>query len=394
LTTSQREVASRLFQLTYEWKRFCGPTISATVLWAALDIDDKAMIPMSSVHEEERILPVITRLLAGNTRRLLQLVSRQRTEPGVAFFHRTAFGWIRAGENWAKILQAGPKMFDPKLNLTAAIVAYLRWSNGLNAILGRTYRYNYYYLPRLYHLAARLENTAPNRSRLLELFHQLDPQSAKALTSITVPRSLHDVSHGHEIWAAFFACVPCLQARIEARNTAEIAISREASRSPFSRVLSKLIRPGRDSATTEMNNLLFCVAAFFNSDPKDLDETLKGNSTRDALDWHFFVERLTPWNASQRLDTVYYLLRTGLVPNSAGIRNLKRMLRYLRIPSKFEVKPCRTIERGQCVEQFCHILSKFLKDFPSVDLEGLKKYYLPMIEESRLAEEFPDFDDD
>jgi hypothetical protein len=69
------------------------------------------------------------------------------------------------------------------------------------------------------------------------------------------------------------------------------------------------------------------------------------------------------------------------------------MLPYLHIPIKIEVKPCRTIERGKCMEQYCHILGKLSREFPSVDLEGLKKYYLPMIEESRLAEEFPCSDD-
>lgn len=74
LSNSQRENASKLYQLTYEWKRLCGPTVDPTTLWVAFEFDDVTDFdcPLETKRSDD-IPPILSRLLVGSTRGLLQV---------------------------------------------------------------------------------------------------------------------------------------------------------------------------------------------------------------------------------------------------------------------------------------------------------------------------------
>ena len=75
LDRGQRQTASKLYQLVFEWKRVWSSHVDATYIWLAVNFQDTEALVYPSAAEEAGIAQVLTRLLVGTTRGLLQLSS-------------------------------------------------------------------------------------------------------------------------------------------------------------------------------------------------------------------------------------------------------------------------------------------------------------------------------
>jgi len=122
LDEPQRQTASKLYQLLFEWKRVWNSRIAATYIWLGASFQGTESLAYPSKDEEPRILPVLARLLVETTKGLLQLSSPSSSKPQVELLHRTLYDWMRMGENWSTITENQPRGFDPTLSLIAALV--------------------------------------------------------------------------------------------------------------------------------------------------------------------------------------------------------------------------------------------------------------------------------
>ncbi|KAM7211718.1 hypothetical protein V8F06_012898 [Rhypophila decipiens] len=142
LSPAMKETSSKLYRMVLAWKLHIGHVIDPLHVWLAINCKDPAQavqFPPDTDHGV--ILPLITRLLAGHTKGLLQLYPRLKRNSFISsskvldFIHRTAFDWLRLPERAQELEMRSPG-FQPLLPIMAVSGAYLRsmeqanqWSN-------------------------------------------------------------------------------------------------------------------------------------------------------------------------------------------------------------------------------------------------------------------------
>ncbi|KAK3319986.1 hypothetical protein B0T19DRAFT_276585 [Cercophora scortea] len=371
LSGTQVETASKLYQIVFEWKRVWNSRIEAPFLWLAVEAQDPTQpLTYPSVEEEQHILPVLGRLLVGSTKGLLQLSSKSSQKPQVEFLHRTAYDWIRITENWARIVSEGPSGFHPTLSLLAVLVCH--YQSGRLNILNRKMEAALY---RIFRFASQVDNTTENRARVMTIVDYLDPILINHNTLFSVDGDVlsPDTSTGLEPWAALWACTPYLQARLEAAEARRLAANRARSRLSVSRILHTL-SSGAEGGGPERNWLLLAAAH-----GEDINyDKLSG------------LPAMSQWQASRRLDSVHLLLQAGCRVDG---RLLKTKMKKICSLSRWSLQPIsKATTPDSCEPQFRYILSLVVAGSRSVDLEELKRRYLPLIKESHVAEEFPELD--
>jgi len=183
LDRGQRQAASKLYQLVFEWKRVWSSHISATYIWLAVNFQDTEALVYPSAAEEAGIAQVLARLLVGITRGLLQLSSSSSSPSSstrqVELLHRTVYDWMRMEDNWSTIIAGEPGGFNPTHCLIAVLVCHFQ--SGRMGISTRKLETTLY---RILRLANRVENTAENRARLMKILDKLDPLSNASLRVI------------------------------------------------------------------------------------------------------------------------------------------------------------------------------------------------------------------
>lgn len=219
--SSKQETASRLYQLVTEWKRVWNSQIQATFLWVAIScLNPLQRVLYPEVHKEQLVLPLITRLLAGHTRGILQ-VSADPSSPNCAnvdFLHRTAFDWLRIDSNWSKICSQGPPGFQAITTLIATLVSNLRSLGAPKNESQVTLELRKPYISRILKFTRDVENTAENRAKVLTILGQIESEGllpvdvASLLYDTSIPVGNRPIPHGLATLAA--ACLPYLQAKV------------------------------------------------------------------------------------------------------------------------------------------------------------------------------------
>ncbi|KAK3689946.1 hypothetical protein B0T22DRAFT_182649 [Podospora appendiculata] len=231
-------------------------------------------------------------------------------------------------------------------------------------------------LYRVFRFASRVDNTAENRARVMAIVDHLDPAFVKHNTHFKVYDNVlsPDAWAGLELWAAMWACTPYLQARLEAAVARQQATSRARSRLSISQIIHTLSSGGDSSGGSERNWLLFAAA-------HGEDVNYDKQSGQPAM---------SQWQASRRLDAVHLLLQAGFKVDG---RPLRAKMKEICSLARWSLDPISKATRPEfCEPQFRYILSLLIASSRSVDLEELKRRYLPLIQESRAAEEFPELD--
>ncbi|KAK3683436.1 hypothetical protein B0T22DRAFT_519367, partial [Podospora appendiculata] len=128
LDAQQQQEASKLYQLVMVWKRMWSSQVEATFIWLAVNcLDPTEPVAYPDRDKEPLILPLVTRLLSGHTKGILQIfapaAATSSIPPKIDFLHRTAFDWLRIRHNWTRICAQGPADYQPVLVLIAVLVS-------------------------------------------------------------------------------------------------------------------------------------------------------------------------------------------------------------------------------------------------------------------------------
>ena len=377
LDRGQRQTASKLYQLVFEWKRVWSSHVDATYIWLAVNFQDTEALVYPSAAEEAGIVQVLARLLAGTTRGLLQLSSSSSSSSSsslstrqVELLHRTVYDWMRIEENWSTIISGEPGGFNPILCLIAVLVCHLQ-SGRMNTNAGKLEATLY----QMFRWANLVENTAENRARLMKILDKLDPLHNASLRvgSRVVPADCGGYWPGHEFLAAFWACKPHLQASFE------IDIPGFSPPSWLSRLSNATKRKFLPHTADSERDWLLVAAAH----GADIDFKTSMNASN--------FSQSAP---SRRLDTVAFLLRVGLDPNSPMVKGHLKELSHSSPPKRASSSVKKVVpvtEIKVCGAQYRYILSQLLYNNGKLDLEGMIAEYLPLVKASRQADEFPEF---
>ena len=387
LGKSQRQTAAKLYQIAYEWKRVWNPRINAIVLWLAVDAHDGTSLQYPEWGVEKHIYPVLSRLLAGSTKGLLQLsTSSISQEPEVEFLHRTAYDWMRMDENWTKIVADQPAGFNATLSIIMALVCQFQSTPPKTdpSAIGRAADE----WLRIFMFASRVDNTRHNRARLIRIIDQVDPQFAWEKRGFRIDPHLNpeyvcpptdcNIWSGHELAAAGWSCLPYLEGKMEAGNSPWMRSTRRGSRR-LSHIFKQLPVTGSDRP--EAGFLLYIAAK-----GREAVHIQPSTQSWNQLEY----EGHGPWLIPQRLDTVHLLLRAGLRVDG---KRMKRQFKLAFPTTEQDVPPWDSpSEVGGGELQFRFILWKLLNDFSSADYSALKKRYLPpdLAEDSYSGMEFPE----
>ncbi|XHG06305.1 hypothetical protein AWENTII_009510 [Aspergillus wentii] len=372
---SKREMASRLYQLVMEWKRTWNGQIQATFLWFAIDyVDPLQKMSYPEVKKEQLILPLITRLLAGHTKGILQIStdpSRPKS-PTVDFLHRTAFDWLCTQGNWALICSQGPAGFQAIITIVASLVSHLRSLGPPSKDNAGSLELRQQCIFRILKVSGEIENTAENRARLLTILDQIEVEQLLPLDldpmfrDTSISASDRTIPHGMAALAASWSCLPYLQAKCDA--------------SPF------ILQDKRRSILTRFSKEPAPVSV--------LEASILGGTSSPARSTGLCrfneARSFTKWRTCQRLDTVRFLLERNVRPDSALKKSVKELA-----PKAVNVRRDRNEdERSFELEYWFLIASMFEYRSNLVATDREKRKLLPEVEEARRKEEFPDFEID
>jgi hypothetical protein len=139
LGQKQSMEASRLYQLFLALLRFSEVEVEYSqklaskwtakeyvepdpiTLWLAYTNSLKTMKALSPAQEEAAI-PIIKRLLNGNTKGILYVLDLKDRSATIQFCHRTAYDWMLRNETWKAICSAGPINFDKNADLALSFM--------------------------------------------------------------------------------------------------------------------------------------------------------------------------------------------------------------------------------------------------------------------------------
>lgn len=348
--------ASRLYQLVMEWKRVWGGQIEANFLWLSVRFQDLTSQEAYLDAEKERKLPkVVARYLEGHTRGILQVAD----DGMVDFLHRTAFDWLRAEENWSQLCSKGPPGYQSSVVLVAVLVSHIQSSNLDNSYTSWVMRIQY--IHRVFMLAGEVPNTPEARTQLVPILDKLEPEHLRHLSSndlfseTGVSIKSRTVDMNVVTLAAAWGCHAYLRGKLDS-DPSVIKTQRGIipfSSQPFVSVMEATIFGFRKSVA---------------------ESASKDDS------WFVEARRLSPWQASQRLETVKVLLEKNMKIQSP----MKKSLKQLR-----DEAPDGSVE-----SKYAQLLLDIAKHHGNLSsFEDMKKkvFSESMIRNSHAEWEFPEY---
>ncbi|KAK4209712.1 hypothetical protein QBC37DRAFT_449794, partial [Rhypophila decipiens] len=227
LSPAMKETSSKLYRMVLAWKLHIDDTIEPVHVWLAINCKDPTQavqFPPDTDHEV--ILPLITRLLAGHTKGLLEIYSGQASTSQtstsfissskvVDFIHRTAFDWLRLPEQAQELEMRSPG-FQPLLPIMAVSGAELRSMEQANPGAQSAY------WVRFFHVCSQIEHLSLTKETLNAVLRQM--QLIEPLLQDTVcivPVSYQSyvkpkrISDPLDTLSAAYCCRAYLRARFE-----------------------------------------------------------------------------------------------------------------------------------------------------------------------------------
>ena len=292
--------ASKLYQLTMEWKRIWNSQMEAIFLWLA-DEEDPTMAgfpgltkPFPVPERHEAVEEQTVRLVEGCTRGILQVsdgASSRGQQRTIDFLHKTTYDWLREPSNWERILANGPPGYEPILPILAVLVSHARSlaRDGKYAAIKQC-------TSRIFMLAGEVRDSPESRAKLVAILDQLDPHDLRELraesillqTAVSAERRTCELST--MTWAAAWACHPYIRGKLE--QDASLELTRAGRGFSF---LRKGVPP-------QISVLEIAVLGF----------RLKGSSfALRENPWYHRARTLDAWHAWQRLETIKLLLEKG-----------------------------------------------------------------------------------
>ncbi|KAN0083496.1 hypothetical protein V8E54_002584 [Elaphomyces granulatus] len=367
---SMLETASKLYQLVMEWKRIWNGQIEASLLWVAVDCEDPVK-PVSYLEPQKRpdIVPILKRLLEGHTKGILQ-VSASSIPPTVDFLHRTTFDWLRMEHNWSKIRSQEPHEFQSALTLIAVLVSRLRSLGQVSKDTPDQREYRWQHIFQILKFSREVENTPENRRKLVTVLDQMEsdkllpPLDFKAIFDGTKIPNTRTLQNDLSTLAASWCCLPFLQAKcdmspkiLHIKNWVET------------------IRPSFFRGYNRRRPLSLLEAS-----------ALGGVSRRyrHRTNWFDEARGFSQWQASQRLDTIKFLLEKK-VKLDDSVKEATKIFTSRGSSSRLE---------GDDFEyQYWSLVEKMIDDRSNLaSFDKIKHEFLPGIEACRLWEEFPEFE--
>jgi hypothetical protein len=368
---TQQATASKLYQLLMEWKRTWNGQIEATVLWLALNLNDPVEpVEYPTLKKEAHLPPVMTRILAGHTKGILQLSkSSNQGKPStwtVDFLHRTTFDWLRMERNWSKICGQQPPGFTALLNIIAVLVGHLKSLDSRQEKMNLLKRHDRrrQCIFRILKLSGEIENTQANRVKLVAILDRL--VSERLLTvdqsmfhGTRIPSNDRVLKDSLPVLAAAWSCLPYLEAKcasnpeiMHSKYTSGIVKSFSKKPTPISLIEASVLG-GVSRINKSKTDNWFDESRFF-----------------------------TQWQSSRRLDTIKFLLQNHARPDSSTVSLVKELRNGTKNILNIEYE-----------HEYWTLVANLL-DFRSTDamatFDALKDELLPGVNQSRQKEEFPE----
>ncbi|KAM7192055.1 hypothetical protein V8F20_009031 [Naviculisporaceae sp. PSN 640] len=114
--------------------------------------DTSSAVEFPDVSDHDKILPLVTGLLAGHTKGLLQIVHVTGDNSAIDFLHRTAFDWLQLPEQTEELMTQSMG-FEPLLPILAVSGGHLRWMTRA----GRTVEIWRAYPARFFHVCSQID---------------------------------------------------------------------------------------------------------------------------------------------------------------------------------------------------------------------------------------------
>lgn len=215
LDPAQREVASKMYQLLFQWKGTFAERFGMLEFWAAINCHDPTepqFFPTAS--KAVNVLPALKRRLAGITGGVLQVLDtfeeyKPTSGTTIEFLHRTVYDWLTSIKT--SIIEQGPSGYDPVLVLTAVLVSRYNAGGGLFTLGSQASR-----MSSIFQIARLCNDSSEARKKLLAVMEQLDI-SEWHWDDIGESSGLKSVpdSVAYSCLAVKFLCPPYLQAKLE-----------------------------------------------------------------------------------------------------------------------------------------------------------------------------------
>lgn len=369
IDSKQQQMASKLYQLVMEWKRLWNGQIEAIFLWLASNCENlEKEVAYPERQREHHITPLMTRLLAGHTKGILQVSeSPESLKPRtVDFLHRTTFDWLRMERNWTTIRSQEPPGFQAILTHIAVLISHLRTLEDRKKDSPRRQELRKQLVFRILEFSRNIENTSENKAKMVTILSQMEtdsllPVDIKSIFKKTrVQCSNRKLENELVTLAAAWSCLPYLEAKTE--------INPNILHTKHKGILTKHF--SKESIPISL-----------------LEAAVLGGVSRKPLkysttEWFDEARAFSQWKASQRLDTIKFLLEHDVKPDS----RLKDMIK------KFCDETKNDIDIGY-ENQYWTLVDKMFDLRPSnlAEFDDIKRGLLPEIEESRRIEEFPEF---
>lgn len=194
------------------------------LLWLAINWQHPTGdIQYPSPDSYESIPPLLTRLLAGHTKGILQIITTTTREARIDFLHRTAFDWARLPERRRQIESHSPG-FDPLVAFVATFSSRLR-NRTFSARKGQYKGKEAYELFRVF---ARVDHLSASKDVLTAVLHQtklLDATWNGQSLNVTrylsrrylAYREVEEIpsSHGMDILTTAWCCRAYIRARCD-----------------------------------------------------------------------------------------------------------------------------------------------------------------------------------
>jgi len=172
---AKMEITSKLYRLVLSWRQHWDAQARALPLWLAINWQPPAGdVQCPAFDSLDAIWPVLTRLLAGHTKGILQItpVGKDGRGGGIArtvdFLHRTAFDWAQLPDRRREIESQSPG-FDPLVAYLAALSGQMRHQT----FVARRRQYGFFDLYQLFRICARIDHLSASKDNLAAVFSQV-----------------------------------------------------------------------------------------------------------------------------------------------------------------------------------------------------------------------------
>ncbi|KAK3320618.1 hypothetical protein B0T19DRAFT_465508 [Cercophora scortea] len=329
LDAQQQQEASKLYQLVMVWKRLWSSQVEATFIWLAVNcIDPTEQVSYPDKEKEPLILPLVTRLLSGHTKGILQIFApasaASSIPPKIDFLHRTAFDWLRIKHNWSRICAQGPPDYQPVLVLIAVLVSHLRAArdvSGTSRIPPWIMRHNC--VIRIFKFAREIDDTPAARAQLVTILDRMETSNLLRLLNVKnvaedtglTPADL-ELNGNLATWAALLDCLPYLEGKFGdglPPLEEQPAHTRPPSQTAYSLTIPSppILLPTLDFPPLNPNPPTSSFGSPLST--TTLSACVLGTRARELIapsdEEPLRLRRLDDWDISRRLDTLAFLLQ-------------------------------------------------------------------------------------